>query len=138
MTEPSDNEELAISWTEYLPLSTTRRWDGRRVLNRDFSLAVEGTIYTVDEGFVTDFSSYPFYSRILVRFDRVDVAGVIHDWIYYHGLTTRSEADRVWRIVAMAGYHGANPIQAWLSWVGLRLGGWLAWNAHKKRRNSQF
>jgi len=130
--------EFNIVWTEFQPLSTTRQWDGRRALNRNFSLEIDGTLYTVDEGFITDFSSYPFFSRILVRFDRVDVAGVIHDWIYFHGLTTRSEADHIWRKVAMEGQHGANLFQAWLSWFGLRLGGWVAWNKHKRRRQSQY
>lgn len=130
------NQKFNIVWGEYEPLSTTRQWDGRRKLNRDFSLEVEGVVYTVDEGFLTDFSSYPFFSRILVRFDRVDVAGVIHDWIYFHGLTTRAKADQIWREVAMTGHHHANPFQAWLSWIGLRLGGWVAWNRHKRRRES--
>lgn len=131
------NQKLNVGWGEYQPLSTTRQWDGRRKLNRNFSLKVEGVLYTVEAGFITDFSSYPFYSRILVRFDRVDIAGVVHDWIYYHGLTTRSEADRIWRNVAMSGHHHANLFQAWLSWVGLRLGGWVAWNRHKRRRENQ-
>ena len=130
-----NKESFAIFWSEDEPLSVTRRWDGLRVLNRDLTIKINDKVFVVKEGFETDLSSYPFFSRVLVRFDRVDVAGVVHDWIYYHGLTSRKEADLIWRQVAMAGDNGANSFQAWVSWLGLRIFGGFAWKEHENRRN---
>ena len=129
---------MKIENIHFLPLSTTRLLTGKRMLNRDFSLTIDGETILVEKGFITDFSSYPWFSRILVRFDRVDVAGVIHDKLYYDGNCTRAHADKIWRLVAQLGDHSANPVQAWLSWAGLRLGGWIAWRAHAKRRGSAY
>jgi len=115
-------------------LSTTRLADGRRALNRDLVIQVDGVQLTVPGGFKTDLSSYPGFTRILVRFDRVDIAGVVHDWLYYIGVPfERSEADATWRKVAMAGDHHANAFQAWLSWAGLRVAGWWAWARHRNK-----
>ncbi len=123
---------------KHLPLSTTRLATGRRTLNRDFVIDLERGEYMVPAGFPTDFSSYPWFSRLLVRFDRVDIAGVVHDRLYYEGKVTRAEADKIWRDVAMAGQHAANPVQAWLSWFGLRLGGWWPWHQHRKREQETY
>ncbi len=117
-----------------LHLSTTRLPNGKRKLNHNFLVTVSDTLYIVPEGFTTDFSSYPWFTRILVRFDRVDLAGVVHDWLYYSEMEDRRTSDYVWREVAMMGDHKANKLQAWLSWIGLRAFGWYAWNQH---RNSQ-
>lgn len=133
-TEPAVNIQIE----DFQPLSTTRLLTGRRQLNRDFRLEVDSVLHVVPKGFETDFSSYPWYSRVIVRFDRVDVAGVIHDWLYYNGDISRQESDDIWRKVAVAGHHGANPMQAWLSWVGLRLFGWYAWNQHRKREKKIY
>ncbi len=121
-----------------MPLSTTRLANGMRVLNRDFHISVDGQGFTVPKGFRTDFSSYPWFCRVMVRFDRVDVAGVVHDRLYYEGKTTRAYADRIWRMTALNGAHSANFVQAWLSWLGLRIGGWIAWRAHAKRRGNVY
>ena len=114
------------------PLQTERRSDGRRGLLRDFAIVVEGKAYTVPEKTITDYSTIPWFGRFLVRWSKVDIAGVIHDWLYQTGCTlSRSRADRVWRIVAMAGEHHANWIQAWIGWASLRVGGWIAWNRYR-------
>ena len=118
----------------YLPLSTTRLSDGHRQLNRDYQLEIDDIRYRLKKGFVTDFSSYPWYARLIVRFSKVDIAGVIHDWLYCRGEMSRAEADEIWRQVAMAGTSHANPIQAWLSLLGLRIGGWVSWNKYRSGR----
>ncbi len=87
---------------------------------------------TVPAGFDTDFSSYPWFTRILVRFDRVDVAGVVHDYLYRYGLRTRREADRIWRLIACHGKRSANGVQGWLSWMGLRAAGCAPWLKHRR------
>lgn len=86
----------------------------------------------VPAGTRTDFSSIPQLFAWFVRWSKVDVAGVVHDWLYQSGELPRKDADRVWRVVAQSGIHAANPLQAFLGYIGLRLGGWYAWRNHRK------
>lgn len=115
------------------PLRTERMGNGRRRLLRDLTVEVAGDQITVPFGTETDFSSIPWFGRMLVRWSKVDVAGVVHDWLYQTGVTSRSHADDIWRLVAIAGEHRANAFQAWTAWLGLRLGGWYAWLQHRQR-----
>jgi hypothetical protein len=116
------------------PMRTERQSDGRRRLLRDLDVEVEATTYTIPEDTITDFSSIPWFGRILVRWSRVDIAGVVHDYLYEEQTVTRAAADRVWRVVAMAGERHANAFQAWVGWMALRIGGWIAWNKRRARR----
>ena len=108
------------------PLQTERQRDGRRRLLRDLVVDVDGQQITIPAGTLTDFSSIPWFGRILVRWSKVDIAGVVHDWLYQTAFTSRARADRIWRLVANAGEHHANSFQAWAGWLALRVGGWLA------------
>ena len=66
------------------PLQTLKWPDGSRVLLKP--LVVEALGYRIrieaDEDFKTDFSSIPAFGRWVVRWSKVDVAGVVHDWLY--------------------------------------------------------
>lgn len=75
----------------------------------------------VPAGFVTDYSSIPWFARFLVRWSKVDIAGVFHDYLYRERKYPRAFADAVWRVLAMQGAHSANPVQAWACWAALRL-----------------
>lgn len=114
------------------PLDVSILPDGKRRLNNALIYEIDGEIYTVPRGFATDYSSHPALTRFIVRFDRVDYAGTCHDWLYQTGEVSRAKADRIWRLIAQHGSHGANWAQAWASWIGLRLGGWLVWNRYRK------
>ena len=113
------------------PLQVERTEDGRRRLLRALKVSVDGKVITIPAGTVTDYSSVPFGMRNLVRWDRIDIAGVVHDYLYQTGMRSRRKADAVWRKVAMGGSNGANPFQAWVGWLGLRIGGWVAWRKHR-------
>ena len=113
-------------------MQTERMDDGRRRLLRDLNMEIEGQPVTIPVDTVTDFSSIPWYGRILVRWSKVDIAGVVHDWYYQTGTTSRAQADAVWRMVAMAGTHHANVVQAWIGWLALRLGGGFAWRRYRR------
>ena len=109
--------------------------DGRRMLKRALIYRIDGVQYVVPSGFITDYSSLPALYRPFVRFDRVDYAGVVHDCAYktcFHSNMTRSQADTLWRVVAMHGPNGANRVQAWSGYFGLRAGGWVTWNKYRK------
>lgn len=109
-----------------------RRRDGRRILLAAFAFVVEGRRFEIPEGFDTDYSSYPPLTSWVVRWSRVALAGLIHDYLYRTQVVPRAEADRIWRLVARTGSHSASSAQAWVSWVGLRVGGWWAWRRHAR------
>lgn len=115
------------------PLQTERLEDGRRRLLRNLVVKVDGLTITVPVDNVTDFSSIPWFGRALVRWSRVDIAGVVHDWLYETGPVSRARADKIWFLVAIAGEHHANLFQAGLGWLGLRIGGWIGWNRYRRR-----
>ena len=114
-------------------MQTERREDGKRFLLRDLNLEIEGDPIRIPADTVTDFSSIPWYGRILVRWSKVDIAGVVHDWYYQTGDTSRARADAIWRLVAMAGTYHANAFQAWVGWLALRVGGWIAWRRYRNQ-----
>ncbi len=108
-------------------MQTERMKNGYRRLLRDLVVKVDGELFTIPIETVTDFSSIPWFGRVLVRWSKVDIAGVVHDWLYFTGVTSRARADKIWRLVAIAGEHHANALQAWIGWFALRVGGWVAW-----------
>ena len=108
-------------------LQTERRPDGKRKLLRELQVRIGGQRITVPCEFVTDFSSIPTLLHWVVRWSRVDVAGVVHDFLYARGTLNRSEADGVWFKVARSGEHRANLLQAAACWAALRLFGWCVW-----------
>ncbi len=124
-------------------LRTERLANGKRELLADLTRQSCGATIVVPEGFPTDFSSIPFWARFVVRWSRVDVAGVVHDWCYDIGLTdpsgqpSRELSDAIWRDIARRGESRANTFQAWVCWAGLRLGGWIAWNKHRAKDASR-
>ncbi len=117
-------------------LQTERMDDGRRRLLRDLNLEIEGDPITIPAGTITDFSSIPWFGRILVRWSKVDIAGVVHDWYYQTGASSRARADAIWRLVSMAGTHHANAFQAWVGWFALRVGGWISWRRYRRKSTS--
>ncbi len=122
-------------------LRTERLADGRRRLLRDLTVEIEaepgsGVGIRVASGFETDFSSIPTPLQCVVRWSRVDIAGVVHDWLYAKGKVTRARADDIWRALARSGRHRAGAWQARLCWLGLRLFGGHAWRRHTRARDA--
>lgn len=114
-------------------LQTERQKNGCRRLLRDLVVDVDGLRITIPAGTLTDFSSIPWFGRFLVRWSKVDIAGVVHDWLYQTAFTSRARADEIWRLVAIAGEHHANAFQGWTGWLALRVSGWSAWNRHRSQ-----
>ena len=108
-------------------LQTERLSNGNRMLIRDLVVRLDDdTEITVPKGFVTDFSSVPGLARGFLHWSRVDIAGVVHDFLYWcpqKGIS-RQRADAIWREMAGAGEHHANWLQQWLGVVG-GASGWL-------------
>ena len=106
------------------PLRTKRLPTGERQLLFPFVLRVQNRTINVPSGFVTDFSTIPFFARSLVDWSKVDVAGVVHDYLYSRPCTNRLDDDRTWRRVARSGSHRANAAQAWLCYAAIVLFAW--------------
>ena len=119
------------------PLQTERLPGGNRKLTRKLVVQLDDdTTISVPKDFETDFSSIPWFARSFIDWSRVDIAGVVHDFLYWcpQGGISRKRSDDLWRRIAAAGGYRANPLQQWLGWAGLRLFGWRAYrNAHKAR-----
>ena len=118
------------------PLQTERLpTNGNRVLLRDLLVRLEdGTDVAVPKGFETDFSSVPWFVRWAVDWMKIDIAGVVHDYMYWCPQTgfCRNAADRIWREVAGSGQKRANRIQRWGGWLALRAFGSLAYGKAAK------
>jgi hypothetical protein len=85
---------------------------------------------TVLKGFTFDGASIP---RALWRLcghpfevPRV-AAGLVHDWLYAARVTSRGDADAVYRNVLIV--TGWGRFSAWSEWAALRLFGWAAWRS---------
>lgn len=107
------------------PLQVERRADGRRTLIAPL-LWDDGVLrIEVPRGFDTDFSSVPrLLSPLMPRWDRLDRAGVLHDYLYRQQYP-RQLSDSVWWLVAKL--DTGSKASAWVGYFGLRLGGWRAY-----------
>ena len=104
-----------------------------------------GHTITVPVNFTTDLESIP---RVLplayaILYGTAHKASVVHDWLYTNGglwptsqlaqsgaHVTRKQADDVLYEAIVC--TGEPRWKAWLIWLGVRAGGWVAWNKHRK------
>ena len=121
-------------------LLTTRNW----ILVDDWKYNVNGQEYVIPEGFQFDGASIPKFLRTF--FSPVGVlliGGLVHDYAYKYktllkknkkttmGDLTQKQADEIFRDINIIvnGFYAMN----YLSYYSLRLGGFIAWNGHRKR-----
>ena len=123
-------------------LLATRNWK----VTKDFHYAIDGTDYVIPAGFQFDGASIPKFLRTF--FSPVGVlliGGLIHDYAYKYktlleknkkktmGELTQKRADEIFRDININvnGFYSMNYLSYW----SLRLGGFVAWNGHRKRNN---
>ena len=123
-------------------LLSTRNW----VLTKDWKYNIDGTEYVIPEGFQFDGASIPKFLRTF--FSPVGVlliGGLVHDYAYKYktllkknkkdtmGEITQKRADEIFRDINIIvnGFYSMNRLAYW----SLRLGGFVAWNGHRKRNN---
>ena len=108
------------------PLQVERLPDGRRKLLRCLRYKVNGVKDPIEvcAGHVTDFSSDPIG---LLDWSKVDVAGVIHDYLYQNPdrVGSRWQEDLIWFKIARSGKWRCSLLSAILGWAGLVLFGWM-------------
>ncbi len=93
----------------------------------------------VPEGFKTDGGSVPrFFWRVLGGPNGpYREAYIPHDLLYSQAgmnARTRLQADNALKEIILE--LGGRAWQAWLVWLGVRLGGWIPWGKHKKRNTA--
>ena len=121
-------------------LLSTRNWD----LTKAWKYNIDGTEYVIPAGFQFDGASIPKFLRTF--FSPVGVlliGGLVHDYAYKHktllkvnkkdtmGELTQKRADEIFRDINIIvnGFYTMNRLAYW----SLRLGGFVAWNGHRKR-----
>src|SRR5210317_2250180 len=121
-------------------LLSTRNWE----LVQDWKYNMNGTEYIIPKGFQFDGASIPKFLRTF--FSPVGVlliGGLVHDYAYKYktlleankkktmGDLTQKKADEIFRDINIVvnGFYTMNYLAYW----SLRLGGFVAWNGHRKR-----
>ena len=122
-------------------LLATRNWK----LLTDFRYKMNGTEYVIPEGFTFDGASIPKFLRSF--FSPVGVlliGGLVHDYMYKYAackpaaakkgsllIVDQKKADQIFRDINIEvnGFYFMNYLAYW----SLRVGGWVAWNGHRKR-----
>jgi len=121
-------------------LLSTRNW----VLTEDWKYNIDGEEYVIPSGFQFDGASIPKFLRTF--FSPVGVlmiGGLVHDYAYKYktllkknkkdtmGDLTQKRADEIFRDINIIvnGFYTMNRLAYW----SLRIGGFVAWNGHRKR-----
>lgn len=94
---------------------------------------------TIPRGFVTDFASMPLGIVFKSPGGKWDKPAIVHDVLYKRGWIdyekarkrlTRKECDQIF-LEAME-VAGVNWLARRIIYAGVRVGGWKAWNEHRK------
>ena len=121
-------------------LLSTRNWK----ITKDWKYRYNGNEYIVPAGFQFDGASIPKFLRTF--FSPVGVllvGGLVHDYMYKYACMKRTDkkgtllivdqkkADQIFRDINIEvnGFYFMNYLAYW----SLRIGGWVAWNGHRKR-----
>jgi hypothetical protein len=121
-------------------LLSTRNW----VIIKDWKYKINGVEYVIPTGFQFDGASIPKFLRTF--FSPVGVlliGGLVHDYMYKYTackplkkkdallVVDQKRADQIFRDINIEvnGFYFMNYLAYW----SLRLGGFVAWNGHRKR-----
>ena len=121
-------------------LTSTRNW----VITKDWKYKLNEVNYVIPAGFQFDGASIPKFLRTF--FSPVGVlliGGLVHDYMYKYTackpaskknallIVNQKKADQIFRDINIAvnGFYLMNYLAYW----SLRLGGFVAWNGHRKK-----
>lgn len=123
----------------WLWLTGSRTWE----ITKDWQFTVNEQNYVVPKGFVFDGASIPKFLRSwLSPVGVLLIGGLVHDYVYKYTVLlkkgkksttdpmTQKEADELFRDINIEqnGFHFLNNLAYW----SLRVGGFVAWNGHRK------
>lgn len=121
-------------------ITGTRHWQ----VADDWSFTIEGEKYIIPAGFKFDGASIPkFLHTWLSPTGVLLMGGLVHDYAYKYatllksgqketmGTIDQKKADQIFRDINIEqnGFHFLN----YLAYYALRIGGFVAWNGHRKR-----
>ena len=121
-------------------LMTVRTWE----ISEDWHFSIHGKDFVIPKGFVFDGASVPkFLASWLSPVGVLLIGGLVHDYIYKYTVLLRKDkqsvtsvmnqkqADVIFRDINIEqnGFHFLNYLAYW----ALRIGGFVAWNGHRKR-----
>ena len=115
-----------------------RKWR----ITQNFNYKIRGQEYIIPKGFEFDGASVPkFLATFLSPVGVLLIGGLIHDYAYKYAclkprkdgpllVLNQKEADKIFRDINIEinGFHFLNYLAYW----ALRIGGFLAWNKHRK------
>jgi hypothetical protein len=107
-------------------------------VDQDFSyVAKNGDTVNVAKGFITDLASIPrlFWSVIGSPEGLYTDAAVVHDCLYDQQFFTRLRCDQI-LLEAMQDL-GVSWWTRHVIYVGVRIGGWIAWKQHEEKNISK-
>jgi len=123
--------EILSPWEEFAiaPAAPAADWNGRdwRILN-DLAFRLDGHLYVIPAGFVTDGKSIPFWYRW--RFRQLGEglrAAIIHDWIYRAASVQIPRQVADWCFLEGQKIDRASHYESWLQYVAVRTGGWASY-----------
>ena len=116
----------------------TRRWE----ITKDFHYSLNGENFIIPKGFKFDGASVlKFLAQFLSPVGLLLIGGLIHDYGYKYetllrknkttnGIRSQKWMDKTFRDINIEvnGFYFLNYLAYW----ALRLGGWVAWNKHRK------
>lgn len=119
-------------------MMSSRNWE----ISKDWKFKIDGVEYVIPKGFNFDGASIPkFLHTWLSPVGVLLMGGLVHDYAYKYetlkkknkgtmGVLTQKEADIIFRDINIEvnGFHFLNYLAYW----ALRLGGFVAWNSHRK------
>lgn len=123
-------------------ITGVRTW----TIGKDWNFSVNGEDYVIPKGFVFDGASVPkFLASWLSPVGVLLIGGLVHDYIYKYTVLVKygkkqttdvmnqKQADQLFRDINIEqnGFHFLNNLAYW----ALRIGGFVAWNGHRKRNN---
>ena len=118
----------------------TRHWE----ISKDFVYDLNGEKYVIPKGFKFDGASIPkFLHPFLSPVGVLLIGGLVHDYAYKYqtllkhgkketlGVISQKRADEIFRDINIEinGFYLMNYLAYW----SLRIGGFVAWNGHRKR-----
>ena len=126
--------KMIVMW-----LLGVRHWE----IAKDFTYELEGQKFVIPKGFKFDGASIPkFLHTFLSPVGVLLMGGLVHDYAYKYqtilknnkkdtmGVITQKRADEIFRDIGIEvnGFFLMN----YLAYISLRLGGFMAWNKHRK------
>lgn len=116
--------------------------DGTFILNKSITYSSNSNrthkySIPVPRGFVTDLASIPWLAQLFVpKTDAHSNPAIFHDYLYWEQPCSREEADALFLLEMEDAQVGS--LRRWFISTGLALGGWMAWDENKEKREQGY